>query len=180
MPLAWTRDLTLVLASASPQRRAILEQLGIAHVVRPTDAEEIDDGDPHAAAAANARAKAAAGRAALGEAERERRGGAGLRHGRRARRPRSTASRADAAQAAEYIGARSPGRTHEVLGALAVAAPDGALRERTDVTRVTFAPLTAAQIARLRRDRRMATEGGRLRDPGRRRRRSSSGSRATT
>ncbi len=36
----------LVLASASPQRRAILERLGVAFEVRPTDVAELEQGDP--------------------------------------------------------------------------------------------------------------------------------------
>jgi septum formation protein len=36
----------LVLASASPQRKAILEQLGIAFTVQPADVEELTDGKP--------------------------------------------------------------------------------------------------------------------------------------
>jgi septum formation protein len=56
------RELTppLVLASASPQRRAILERLGVAFDVRPTDVEELDQGDPVEVAAENAMRKARA------------------------------------------------------------------------------------------------------------------------
>ena len=50
----------LVLASASPQRRAILEQLGVPFVVRPAAVDELEDGDPATIALDNARAKAAA------------------------------------------------------------------------------------------------------------------------
>lgn len=144
-PIAWTPDLTLVLASASPQRRAILDGLGIAHVVRPTHVEELEDGDPHALAAENARRKAAAGRAALAPDER----GHSLvlacdtvvaLGGRAYGKP------AGEAEARAHLVALA-GRTHEVLGALAVAAPGGRVLEQTDVTRVTFAPLTAPQIA---------------------------------
>ena len=53
---------------------------------------------------------------------------------------------ADAAKAREYCAALA-GRTHEVLGALAIAGPDGTLRERTDLTKVTFAELAEAEIA---------------------------------
>ena len=113
-----------MLASASPQRRAILDQLGIAHVVRPTHADELEEGEPRALAAENARRKAAAGRAALGAGERERSvvlacdtvvALDGRVYGKPARRGRG----------ARATWPRSPGRTHEVLGALAVAAPDG-------------------------------------------------------
>jgi septum formation protein len=144
-PLTWTPDLTLVLASASPQRRAILAGLGIAHAVRATHAEELEDGDPRALAAENARRKAAAGRAALDAGARE--------HsvvlacdtvvaldGRAYGKP------ADEREARAHLAALA-GRTHEVLGALAVAAPDGRVLEQTDITKVTFAALTEPQIA---------------------------------
>jgi septum formation protein len=52
--------LRLVLASASPQRRAILEQLGVAFDVRPTEATELDEGVPATVAQENALRKAAA------------------------------------------------------------------------------------------------------------------------
>ncbi len=48
----------LVLASRSPQRRAILEQLGIAFEVLPVDVEELGAGDPVEVARENARRKA--------------------------------------------------------------------------------------------------------------------------
>jgi septum formation protein len=50
----------LVLASASPQRRAILERLGARFTVRPTDVEEIAQGDPAEVASENALLKARA------------------------------------------------------------------------------------------------------------------------
>jgi nucleoside triphosphate pyrophosphatase len=50
----------LVLASRSPQRRAILEQLGVPFTVRPTDIAEEDDGPPVAIAQENALRKAIA------------------------------------------------------------------------------------------------------------------------
>ena len=54
-------EAALILASRSPQRRAILEQLGIAFEVLPADVDEIDRGVPHEVARANALAKARAG-----------------------------------------------------------------------------------------------------------------------
>ena len=51
----------LRLASASPQRRAILAQAGLEFTVRPTGVEEIMEGEPAAVAAENARRKALAG-----------------------------------------------------------------------------------------------------------------------
>jgi septum formation protein len=50
----------LVLASASPQRRAILAQVGIPFEVRPSDAEEVAQGDPEVVAIENACRKVAA------------------------------------------------------------------------------------------------------------------------
>jgi septum formation protein len=50
----------LILASRSPQRCAILEQLGVDFEVRIPDAEEVVQGDPEAVAVENARRKAAA------------------------------------------------------------------------------------------------------------------------
>jgi septum formation protein len=48
----------LVLASSSPQRRAILERLGVSFTVRPADCPEIDRGDPGEVALENALRKA--------------------------------------------------------------------------------------------------------------------------
>jgi septum formation protein len=50
----------LLLASASPQRRAILERLGVAFTVRPADVAELREGDPREVAVENARRKARA------------------------------------------------------------------------------------------------------------------------
>jgi septum formation protein len=60
----------LVLASRSPQRRAILERLGVSFTVRPTDCEELQRGDPGEVALENALRKACAARR-LGTAEGE-------------------------------------------------------------------------------------------------------------
>jgi septum formation protein len=54
----------LVLASRSPQRRAILDQLGVAYTVRVTDVAEATDGPPGPIAAENAARKALAAAAA--------------------------------------------------------------------------------------------------------------------
>ena len=57
----------LVLASRSPQRRAILERLGVEFVVRPGDVDELTHGDPDTVARANALRKAAAAMPTAGE-----------------------------------------------------------------------------------------------------------------
>jgi septum formation protein len=51
-----------VLASSSPQRRAILKRLGVAFTVRPAEIEELSSGDPDALVAENALRKARAAR----------------------------------------------------------------------------------------------------------------------
>jgi septum formation protein len=51
---------SLILASASPQRRAILERLGIAFTVCPADVVELEEGDPAQVAVENALRKARA------------------------------------------------------------------------------------------------------------------------
>jgi septum formation protein len=53
-------EATLVLASRSPQRRAILQQLGIPFTVRVADVEELAAGPPEEVALENAYRKAAA------------------------------------------------------------------------------------------------------------------------
>ena len=144
-PFTWTPRHTLGLASASPQRSAILTQLGVAYDVRPTHVEEIEDGEPYALAAENARRKATAAREAL---ERNERDTAVVLacdtivalDGRVLGKP------AGESQARDFIG-QLAGATHHVLGALAIALPDGRILERTDTTSVTFAPLDAAQVA---------------------------------
>jgi septum formation protein len=50
----------LTLASRSPQRKAILEQLGIEFRVEPADVEELTDGDPREVVVENAARKARA------------------------------------------------------------------------------------------------------------------------
>ncbi|MEX2196264.1 MAG: Maf family protein [Thermoleophilaceae bacterium] len=58
----------LTLASRSPQRRAILTQLGVEFRVEPADVEEIGEGDPRAVVVDNAlrKARAVAGERVLG------------------------------------------------------------------------------------------------------------------
>jgi septum formation protein len=51
---------SLILASASPQRKAILQRLGIAFKAQPADVEELKEGDPKEVAVENALRKARA------------------------------------------------------------------------------------------------------------------------
>jgi septum formation protein len=126
----------LILASASPQRRAILEQARIPFTVAPAGVDELTGGDPHAVAAENARRKALAG------------GHDGLvlgadtivvLDGEVLGKPR------DAAQAVEYVG-RLAGRAHQVVGGIALARDGELLAEAVDVTEVVFRALSAGDV----------------------------------
>jgi septum formation protein len=132
------RQTPLVLASASPQRRAILTQVGVPFTVAPTGVEELTAGDPRAVAAENARRKALAaphpGGLVLGADTLVAVGGEILG------KPR------DAAQATEYVG-RLAGRAHEVVGGIALARDGALVAEAVDVTEVLFRALSAADVA---------------------------------
>ena len=123
----------LVLASASPQRRAILEQLGVPFVVTPSDAEELTEGDPREVALENARRKAAAvaGECVLGVDTLVALDGA--IYGK----PR------DEDHARRTLRALA-GRTHQVVSGVAIE-PDG--RTAVAVTDVSFRDLDDAWIA---------------------------------
>ncbi len=139
----------LILASASPQRRAILEQVGIAFEVVPAHVEEVMEGEPAAAAEHNARLKAAASASALrasssAAASPSPRGDLVLGadtivalDGDILGKPR------DAAQAREYL-ERLNGRTHEVVGGIALRDDD--IITAVEVTRVTFRAVGAATL----------------------------------
>ena len=124
----------LVLASRSPQRRAILEQLGIAFDVRPADVEEDIEGDPADVVVRNAlrKARAVEGETVLGvdtEVYLD---------------DRLFGKPGDEAAARTYLETLS-GRTHEVFSGLALV--DGG-EERTGIARtaVTFRALDEALI----------------------------------
>ena len=136
-PLAVGGDLegaeALVLASTSPQRRAILEQLGIPFVVVAPEYEEIGD-DPVEQAAGKARSVDGGGRLVLGVdtdvfLDGDRLGKA-----------------ATAGEAREML-ARLAGRTHEVVSGLCLRGPVAAELHRV-MTAVTFRPVTPEEIAR--------------------------------
>jgi septum formation protein len=116
----------ITLASASPQRRAILEQLGVEFRVVVPDVEELTEGEPAAVVVENALRKA---RAVDGDpvlaADTE-----VVLDGR------VFGKAADAAEAAEFLRALS-GRTHEVWGGIAVRDQGNELTGHA-VTRVTF------------------------------------------
>jgi septum formation protein len=105
-------------------------------VVRPTDVEEDEAGDPTAVAEANARRKAAAvpGELVLGADT------VVALDGVIFGKPR------DAAQAREYLGLLN-GRTHEVVGGIALARDGKVVATAVETTRVTFRTRTEAEIA---------------------------------
>jgi septum formation protein len=127
----------LILASASPQRRAILEQLGVAFRVEAPEVEELTKGDPRALVRENALRKAraiAASERVLGADT------AVVLDGRAFGKP------GDEAEAETFL-RRLSGRTHEVMSGIAVREPGGAERSDVAVTRVRFRRLEQRDLA---------------------------------
>jgi septum formation protein len=123
----------LLLASASPRRRQLLELAGIPFEALVTDAPELSEGDPERVVVANALRKAEAGR--------EVRPAAGLVLGADTEVVLdgiTLGKAADEAEARERL-ERLAGRTHTVLGGLALLGA-GQPRTRVVASRVTFAP----------------------------------------
>jgi septum formation protein len=122
----------LVLASISPQRRAILEQLRIPFDVVAPDYEEVGD-DPLAHAAGKARSVDGGERPVLGVDT------IVVCDGHVLGKPRN-------AQEAETMLETLAGTTHEVVSGLCLRTP--AWEElHAETTRVTFRPLTARDLA---------------------------------
>jgi septum formation protein len=128
----------LILASRSPQRRAILEQLGIPFTVRVTDVVEEDTGSPRAVANENALRKAVAGKAAPGEIV--------LGVDTLVATGLEIWGKPPNEEAARETLRRLAGRTHEVVSGVAIVAEDGEVQSATAVTRVTFRPLADGAI----------------------------------
>ena len=124
----------LILASRSPQRRAILEQLGIVFRVMEPNVEELADGAPGELVVENARRKAAAieGELVLGADT------AVVLEGRVFGKPVS------GEEAREFLGLLS-GRVHEVHGGICLR--DGG-EERTAhaITQVRFRALEPSEL----------------------------------
>ncbi|MEJ7797418.1 MAG: Maf family protein [Solirubrobacteraceae bacterium] len=127
------RDGPLVLASSSPQRRVILEQLGIAFEVHRVDVEERTSGVPHEVACTNALAKAQAGAAA-------RPGATVLGVDTIVICDRAILGKPSCAAAAETMLKRLAGRTHKVVSGLALLRC-GHPQVVHEVTKVTFRAL---------------------------------------
>jgi septum formation protein len=129
---------TLVLASRSPQRRAILEQLGVPFIERPTDVVEVKTGDPQAVAAENALRKAHAAAPQEGEVV------LGV-DTLVATEQQIWGKPADADAAAKTLRALS-GRTHLVVSGLVLLRPGGEIDAATATTQVTFRALDDALV----------------------------------
>jgi septum formation protein len=101
----------------------------------PADVDELATGDPHAVAAENARRKALAvsGPLVLGADT------VVALDGEILGKPR------DAAQAVEYVG-RLAGRSHHVIGGIALARHGELIADAVDVTEVVFRALSADDV----------------------------------
>jgi septum formation protein len=135
---------TLILASASPRRRELLSRLGLepARVLAANiDETPAPAEPPRAYATRMAREKALAARALADDTEAHiLAGDTVVAAGRR------ILPKAEDAETARHCLKLLSGRRHKVLSAVALAAPDGTLRERLSETIVRFKPLSAAEI----------------------------------
>ncbi len=136
----------LILASSSPQRRAILEQLGVAFRTIVPDVEELSAGPPEELVLENAHRKAAAAARSLGSEDRSEPGQGG---GAAAAAPLVLGvdtivalgasvygKPADEREARDTLGALS-GRTHRVLSGVCLM-QGGRARSAAAVTNVSF------------------------------------------
>jgi len=126
----------LILASGSPQRRAILEQLGIEFRVEVPGTEELAEGDPPEIVTENARRKTRA------IVARERVLGvdtAVVLDTRIFGKPRG------AEEAASFLATLS-GRMHEVMSGIVLREPDGTELSHVAVTRVRMRALERADL----------------------------------
>src|SRR5882724_5427555 len=137
----------IILASKSPQRKALLKSMGMPFTAIPSDVEETSEGEPREVVLANALAKGHA------VAARRRTGTLVIAgdtevvvDGRVVGQP---AFEGEARWCLETLS----GRTHEVLGALALIGPDRvngepSVRTGVESSRVTFAKLDQELIDR--------------------------------
>jgi len=130
----------LILASRSPQRRAILEQLGIAFEVLVVDVEELAAGDPVEVARANALAKARA-------AQRLRPGATILGVDTVVALDGEIYGKPGGETAARETLSRLAGRTHEVVSGIALVNPSNP-QVAHEVTKVSFRVLDDELIRR--------------------------------
>jgi septum formation protein len=124
---------TLVLASRSPQRRAILQQLGVPFLERPVDVIEEDEGLPEAVAGENAVRKAVAAGAVEGEVVMGVDTLVAIELEIWGKPPNEEIAR-------ETL-RRLSGRTHTVFSGVALLRPGGEVQAATARTEVTFRAL---------------------------------------
>jgi septum formation protein len=129
---------TLVLASRSPQRRAILRQLGVAFVERPADVDEETAGAPEVVARENALRKARAVGAGEGEVV--------LGVDTVVATEAEIWGKPPDAQAARATLRRLSGRTHVVVSGVALLRAGGDVQAATASTEVTFRSLDDALL----------------------------------
>jgi septum formation protein len=137
---------SLILASGSPQRRAILEALGVAFSVSVTGVEELTAGAPQEVAIENACRKARAA-AAGGDARGGEPGGPTTVLGVDtlvALDDRLYGKPADSQEAVATIAALA-GRSHSVVSGICLIEPDGE-RTAAAITEVHFRPLSEPAI----------------------------------
>jgi nucleoside triphosphate pyrophosphatase len=128
----------LVLASRSPQRRAILASLGVPFEVRATDAVEEDEGAPAVVAGENALRKAVAANGSAGEVV--------LGVDTLVATGVEIWGKPPNEEAARETLRHLSGRTHDVISGVALVDDAGAVRAATAVTKVTFRPLDDATV----------------------------------
>jgi septum formation protein len=128
----------LVLASRSPQRRAILEQLGVPFTVRVPDVVEEEVGVPRAVARENALRKAVAADGRSGEVV--------LGVDTLVATDLEIWGKPPDADTARETLRRLAGRTHDVVSGLAIVREGGSVDATTAVTRVTFRALDDTAI----------------------------------
>ena len=133
---------SLILASSSGQRRAILGRLGVEFEVVEPDVDERDSGPPAELVVDNAlrKARAVAARRPPGDAELVLGADTLVAIGERV-----LGKPAGARDAREFVETLS-GRRHEVHGGIALIGPGGGERTGHAVTSVKFHPLTPAAI----------------------------------
>jgi septum formation protein len=130
---------TLILASGSPQRRAILEALGVPFETRAVDVVEGDEGPATVVARENALRKALAGaRGVEGEVV--------LGVDTVVAIELELWGKPPNAEAAAETLRRLSGRTHEVVSGFALVGADGGVRAGHETTSVTFRALDEAAI----------------------------------
>jgi nucleoside triphosphate pyrophosphatase len=137
----------IILASRSPQRRTLLKSMGLEFKAIPSEIEETSEGEPREVVLANALAKGEA------VAARRRQGTLVIAGDTEVVVDGRVVGQPTFEGEARWCLETLSGRTHEVLGALALIGPDrvdGELSVRTGVesSRVTFAKLDQQLIDR--------------------------------